>query len=272
MRYIGEVSVTRTWEVYVLCDTLPWSNVVPSRSYFTPKWINGNFKSWSMNSRSSHIIDPVDHIQKKLQSLATEVCLYKSWTSEVHLISKYLTNPEVSCLKSALNEVESELHQKKLNLNLLAKTEVKHESSAFSQDEVITEFHKRSPHRSSHQSSYEVKVYLEVLIEAPSQLEEWSHHSPPIHLPRFAKRRGRSGSARSPGRSSASDTSEREVRHCMMPSVFLWSKPASWKVLALKFTSWVEWRKKSQNLLSHILQVWLWSPAYTRSAWSRSAT
>ena len=35
-------------------------------------------------------------IQKKLQGLATEVCIYKSWTSEVHLIPKYLTNPEVT--------------------------------------------------------------------------------------------------------------------------------------------------------------------------------
>ena len=53
-------------------------------------------------------------IQKKLHDLATEVCLYKSWTSEVHLIPKYLTNPEVPCLKPALNEVESELHQKEI--------------------------------------------------------------------------------------------------------------------------------------------------------------
>ena len=101
---------------------------------------------------------PGSIIKRSCMILATEVCLYKSWTSEVHLIPKYLTNPEVSCLKSALYEVESELQQKEVEFTSSCKTEVKHESSAFSQDEVIAEFHKRSPHRSSHQSSYEVKV------------------------------------------------------------------------------------------------------------------
>ena len=37
-------------EVYMISDTLPWSNVGPSRSCFTTKWINGKFKNWSLNS------------------------------------------------------------------------------------------------------------------------------------------------------------------------------------------------------------------------------
>ena len=56
----------------MIFDTLPWSNVVPTRSYFTNKWINEKFKNWSMNSRSSHIFDPVE-VQHWSQTF------YKSW-------------------------------------------------------------------------------------------------------------------------------------------------------------------------------------------------
>ena len=58
----------------MIFDTLPWSNVVPTRSYFTNKWINEKFKNWSMNSRSSHILI--------LWKFNIEVKpFYKSWTN-----------------------------------------------------------------------------------------------------------------------------------------------------------------------------------------------
>ena len=102
----------------MIFDTLPWSNVVPTRSYFTNKWINEKFKNWSTNSRSSHILilwkfnievkpftSPGPIIKRSCKVMDmwspfdTEVS-YKSW--------------EVLCLKSALNEVESELQWKEV--------------------------------------------------------------------------------------------------------------------------------------------------------------
>ena len=101
----------------MIFDTLPWSNVVPTRSYFTNKWINEKFKNWSMNSRSSHVLilwkfnievkpftSPGPIIKRSCKVMDiwspvdTEVS-YKSW--------------EVSCLKSALNEVTQSCKEKK---------------------------------------------------------------------------------------------------------------------------------------------------------------
>jgi len=46
----------------------------------------------------------------------------------------------------------------------------------------------RSPQRSSHPSIFEVKVELVVgLLEVQDPLEVWSHHSPQVHLLRFAE-------------------------------------------------------------------------------------
>ena len=117
-KYIREVSVTHTWEVCMIFDTLPWSNVVPTRSYFTNKWINEKFKNWSMNSRSSHVLilwkfnievkpftNPGSIIKRSCKVMDiwspvdTEVS-YKSW--------------EVSCLKSALKWSNSELQWKEV--------------------------------------------------------------------------------------------------------------------------------------------------------------
>ena len=68
-------------------------------------------------------------------------------------------------------------------------------------------------------------------LEVQDPLEVWSHHSPQVHLLRFAEKRGRSGSVLSPGgKCSALESSGIEVRHCMMPWTFLWSTPVQWKV------------------------------------------
>ena len=105
-------------------------------SYFDPvevqHWSQTFYKSWTKSS-------------KEVAKSGNWSLLYKSWTYEVQLIQKYLTNPEVSCLKSALKWSWIRAAMKRS----LAKPEVKHESSAFSQrsqnqgsiTEVLKEVH-----------------------------------------------------------------------------------------------------------------------------------
>ena len=144
--------MTHTWEVCMIFDTLPWSNVVPTRSYFTNKWINEKFKNWSMNSRSSHIFDPVE-VQHWSQTF------YKSWTnhqkklqSHGHLKSSWYQSilQVLKCRAWNLrsNEVNSELQWKEVLQNLKwnmnhqpSHKEVKNQRSL---EEVLGEVHNHS--------------------------------------------------------------------------------------------------------------------------------
>ena len=100
-------------------------------------WIQEVLMFWSCGSSTlkSNLLQVLDQSPKEVA---------KSWTFEVQLIQKYLTNPEVSCLKSALKWSNPELQWKNL-----AKPEVKHELSAFSHRSQKPEITWRSPQRSS---------------------------------------------------------------------------------------------------------------------------
>ena len=80
-KYIREVSVTHTWEVCMIFDTLPWSNVVPTRSYFTYKWINEKFKNWTYEFKKFSYLDPVE-VQHWSQTF------YKSWIKSSKEVAK----------------------------------------------------------------------------------------------------------------------------------------------------------------------------------------
>jgi len=152
-QYTSEVNVTHTWEVYVIFDTLPWSNVVPSRSYFTTKSINEKFKNWSLiHEVLKH--DPVEvqqwsrnftipgSLQKKFASSGNWSLPYKSWT-EVLLILKfnlYYKSWSIPCLKSALNEVESRAASKEIEVEFTSsckKLKLKFHPTQIKSNEVI---------------------------------------------------------------------------------------------------------------------------------------
>ena len=71
----GEVCATHTWEVYMLFDTLPWSNKVWTRSFFTHQMNYRKFKNWTFNSWSSQEKWSCEVHNKKSN-------LYKSWITE----------------------------------------------------------------------------------------------------------------------------------------------------------------------------------------------
>ena len=152
----------------------------------------------------------------------------KLWTFEVQLIQKYLTNPEVSCLKSALKWSSSELQWKEvLQKNL--KWNMNHQPS---HKEVKTRDHLKKSSEKFTTIHLEVKVELVAgQLEVQDPLEVWSHHFPQVHLPRFGERRGKSGSVPSRGgTSSAVESSGIEVMHSMNFWTSLWSTLLQWKV------------------------------------------
>lgn len=108
---------------------------------------------WKFNSQVKLLTNPgssevQNHIHNKVKSCEAgqRSCLYKSWTSEVHLIPKYLTNLEVHRAWNLRSRSDLSSTKKKLSSDhqfilrtwswsfiQLKSTEVKHVSSAFSQ-------------------------------------------------------------------------------------------------------------------------------------------
>ena len=149
---------------------------------------------WKFNMEVKPFSSP-GSIQKKLQSLATEVCLYKSWTSEVHRIPKYLTNLEVHRAWNLRSRSDLSSTKKKLSSDhqfilrtwswsfiQLKSTEVKHVSSAFSQSWSTTfESPKTEVKINAHHEVAPKKIFTEVQLtslhegQVPPPLEECIH-------------------------------------------------------------------------------------------------
>ena len=162
---------THKWEVYMYLDTLPWSNEVWARSFFTEEKMNYEVQtlevelmkfpvsipgSSTQKSNFSHLIPGL--MKFECQSSSQRVESYKPWQVKlpIQILDEWCpldTKVSYVCLKSALKK-PSEHHEEQTfevikNSSLQQKiwswsfiqlkpTEVKQDPSAFSQVEVST--------------------------------------------------------------------------------------------------------------------------------------